>query len=168
MSDRTRSIVKLAEEGQRLLALPPTEGGTVSASTIVIDPHVLIARLAEHGVSASLDASGTEAQIYFNSHRSALLIGKTGDLAEVTWDITGGVEAEREVAQVSSLDEAVHEVRQWHYQHGLQERAQALMDYIQEEVPPTVMHYAVEDAKDALRTLLRNANDINFMHGREV
>ena len=139
----------------------------MTASTIAIDAAAVIQRLSEHGISASLNADGTEAQIYFDNYSSALLIGKDGDLAEVTWDRTGGVQREVEVAQVTSTEQAVHAARQWHYAHTLKERAQAVLDFLQEEVPPNVMHWAVEGAKPAMRDLIRMADDINFMRGRD-
>ena len=43
-----------------------------------------------------------------------------------------------------------------------------LIELLQTEVPPSVAHYAVEDAKSALRTLIRKADTVDFVHGREV
>lgn len=143
--------------------------GTVRTSVYgKIDPSRVIYALKEHGVNASPSADGTEAQIYFNNHSSALLIGKNGDLAEVTWDRTGGVSREREVAQVETTEEAIRAALLWDLQHGLQERAQALLDYLQEQVPPSVAHWAVENGKKAARDLVRQAITIDFLHGREV
>jgi hypothetical protein len=134
-----------------------------------VHPQEVVLALREQGVSdASFSSDHTEAQIYFNNGNSALLIGKDGALAEVTWDRSGGVQREVEVDQVSSTEEAIRAALLWNYQHGLRERAQALLDYLQQEVPPSVIHWAVESAKPALRDLVHFADAIDFLHGREV
>lgn len=68
-------------------------------------------------------------------------------------------------SRTASTDEAYRIVRGFAKQYTVKVQAERLLKVLEEDVPSGVAHYAVEGAKKALRTLVREAHTINYFYG---
>lgn len=70
------------------------------------------------------------------------------------------------VGHSSTTEEVFKAARLFVTQHSVWAQAAALLARLEHEVPNSVAHYAVEDAKKALKVLKKQAYTIDYFHGR--
>ena len=137
-----------------------------------IDPRVVQAALTEQGVTGvHFDSTYTETVVYLNGNEGVLHVSKDGDVTIAQHDASGGVASEVEVYASTprrDVEDVVTATVRWWKSWDLQQRAQSLLEHLETEVPDGVAHYAVEDAKKALRTLSRQAYTVDFTFQRSL
>lgn len=141
-------------------------------TTYRVDTRLVRARLEAAGYKVFTTAQDNDdIQVYLDHHNRALIITPDGDVTYTGWDTTGGVASEIEVyasRPSTVLSDVVRETVLFLKRHELEQRVGTLLEYLQTEVPDSVAHYAVEQAKKALQTLQRQAFTVDLLHGKEV
>ena len=131
-----------------------------------LDPRLVQSALTEQGVTnVHFDSTYTETVVYLSGGiDGTLLISKDGDIALVRGDGSGGLSVDQEIAHGDDAEAVVKAVVRWWKSYDLQRRAESLLEHLETEVPDGVAHYAVEQAKKALRTLAREAHTVDFTY----
>jgi hypothetical protein len=156
ISDSIDASVALHQEAWSVDLTPPVDIDHAELQRLLVGPND---NNPTFGAYRNSNYDGTV--VYLNDN-TRLELDCQGTLVHVRGDVRDLLQA-----PVVSTDEAFRLIRSYGKQYNVKLQAQALLRVLEEDVPRSVGHWAVEQAKLPLKKLIAQVHTIDFFHGQD-